>query len=61
MLGRFQFTPQGVDHGYGRGYTKRERNRPDSPYDSGDVISAYTMRPLKGTAIAYQAARPGQF
>jgi homogentisate 1,2-dioxygenase len=55
--GRFQFSPQGVDHGYGRGYTQRERNRPDNPNDGGDVLSAYTIRPLKGTALAYEHAR----
>ncbi len=60
-VGRFQYTPQGVDHGYGRGFTKRERNRQDSPSDVGDVISAYTVRPLKGTALAYEHARNAEF
>ena len=57
-LGNFQFTPQGVDHGSGRGYTKKERNRPPDPYDIGDVISAYTGKPLKGTPAAQRLARP---
>ena len=58
MTGNFLFTPQGVDHGDGRGYTKKERNRPSVPYDIGDVISAYTGKPLKGTPVAQRFARP---
>ncbi len=57
-MGNFLFTPQGVDHGAGRGYTKKERNRPSDPYDIGNVISAYTGRPLKGTSTAQRLARP---
>jgi homogentisate 1,2-dioxygenase len=57
-MGSFQFSPQGVDHGYGRGYTQAERNRPLDASDHGDIISAYTMRPLKGTALAFEHARP---
>ncbi len=56
--GNFLFTPQGVDHGSGRGYTKKERNRPPDPYDIGDVISAYTGNPPKGTPAAQRLARP---
>ncbi len=29
--------------------------------DAGDVISACTVRPLKGTALAYVHARAGEF
>lgn len=58
MVGSFSFTPQGVDHGAGRGYTKRERNRPQDPYDTGDTISAYTFKALKGTVDAQQVAQP---
>jgi len=57
-MGNFLFTPQGVDHGGGRGYTRKERNRTVGPYDFGDTISAYTGKPLKGTAMAYRLARP---
>lgn len=56
--GNFQFTPHGVDHGWGRGYTKQERNSPAGPYDVPDVLSAYTGRPLKGTPISQQFAMP---
>ena len=58
MMGSFQFSPQGVDHGYGRGFTRKERNRPLDASDQGDIISAYTMLPLKGTALAFEHARP---
>lgn len=57
-LGNFLFTPQGVDHGGGRGYTRKEKNRPADAYDIPDSMSIYTMRPLKGTPAAYQLARP---
>jgi len=57
-LGNFLFTPQGVDHGGGRGYTRKERNRPAGPYDVGDSISAYTIKPLKGSPQAYRWAAP---
>jgi homogentisate 1,2-dioxygenase len=56
--GNFLFSPQGVDHGYGRGYTRLERNLPIGPYDEGDILSAYTVRPLKGTPDAHRCARP---
>lgn len=56
--GTIQFTPQGVDHGAGRGYTRRERNRELGAYDTGDILSAYTVKPLKGTAAAYRCAAP---
>jgi hypothetical protein len=56
--GNFLFTPQGVDHGGGRGYTRREKNRPPDAYDVDDNISVYTIRPLKGTPAAYRASRP---
>jgi homogentisate 1,2-dioxygenase len=58
MTGNFLFTPQGVDHGGGRGYTKKERNRAAGPYDVGDSISIYTVKALKGTALAYRFAKP---
>lgn len=57
-MGAILFSPQGVDHGAGRGYTRRERNRPENPYDTGDTISAYTFKPLKGTPEAYRHAKP---
>ena len=57
-MGNFLFTPQGVDHGAGRGYTKKERNRPPDLYDMGSVISAYTGKPLKGTPASFRFARP---
>ncbi len=57
-IGNFLFTPHGVDHGGGRGYTKKERNRAPDAYDIPDSISAYTLRPLKGTQIAQRCARP---
>jgi homogentisate 1,2-dioxygenase len=56
-MGNILFTPQGVDHGAGRGYTKRDRNRPEEDYDLGDTISAYTVKPLKGTPLAHGVAR----
>jgi len=56
-MGNILFTPQGVDHGAGRGYTRRERNRPEEPYDLGDTISAYTLKPFKGTPLAHGVAR----
>lgn len=56
-IGNILFTPQGVDHGAGRGYTRRERNRPQEAYDLGDTISAYTVKPLKGTQLAHGIAR----
>lgn len=56
--GAILFTPQGVDHGAGRGYTQPERNRPHGPYDEGDVLSLYTFCPLKGTRVAFDHARP---
>lgn len=58
MTGNFLFTPHGVDHGGGRGYTKKERNREAGPYDIGDSISAYTLKPLKGTPMAQRFAGP---
>ena len=58
MMGHIEFTPQGVDHGAGRGYTRIERNRAEGPYDVGDVFSIYTFKPLKGTAEAYRCAVP---
>lgn len=57
-LGSILFTPQGVDHGAGRGYTKVDRNRPSGPYDTGDTLSAYTLKPLRGTPEAFQVAHP---
>jgi hypothetical protein len=57
-LGNILFTPQGVDHGAGRGYTRPERNRPQEPYDLGDTISVYTLKPLKGTELAHSVACP---
>ena len=56
--GAILFTPQGVDHGAGRGYTRHERNRPHGPYDDGDVLSIYTFRALKGTEAAFNHAVP---
>ncbi|MPZ13039.1 MAG: hypothetical protein GEU73_01200 [Chloroflexi bacterium] len=58
MTGSILFTPQGVDHGAGRGFTKRNRNAPQNPYDIGDTISAYTIKPLKGTPASFAVARP---
>jgi homogentisate 1,2-dioxygenase len=57
-IGNFLFTPHGVDHGGGRGYTKKERNRAPDAYDIPDSISAYTLKPLKGTQTAQRYARP---
>ena len=57
MIGNFLFTPQGVDHGGGRGYTKKERNRAPGPYDYGEAISAYTVKPLKGTPVCHRVAK----
>jgi len=57
-LGNFLFTPHGVDHGGGRGYTQKARNRPADVYDIEGAISAYTLRPLKGTPLAQRCARP---
>lgn len=57
-MGNFLFTPQGVDHGAGRGYTKGERNRAPNAYDEGASISAYTRKALKGTAEAKSLASP---
>jgi homogentisate 1,2-dioxygenase len=56
-IGNILFTPQGVDHGAGRGYTRRERNRPEEDYDLGDTISMYSLKPLKGTQLAHGVAR----
>ena len=58
MMGRFLFTPQGVDHGWGRGFTDKGRNAPPGPYDQGCAISAYTTKALKGTPTAQESARP---
>jgi homogentisate 1,2-dioxygenase len=57
-MGAIQFSPQGVDHGAGRGYTRAERNRASGPYDEGDIFSAYTLKALKGTSLAHQFATP---
>ncbi len=57
-MGHFVFTPQGVDHGAGRGHTKKERNRPLDISDRGPSISAYTLKPLKGTPIAFRYSKP---
>lgn len=59
MMGNFLLTPQGVDHGAGVGYTRKERNRPAGPYDEGDTVGAYTIKALKGTPLAYRLAKPG--
>jgi hypothetical protein len=56
-MGTFLFTPHGADHGWGRGYTKKERNRPQD-YDLGDVVSAYTIKPLKGTQTSFTFSKP---
>jgi homogentisate 1,2-dioxygenase len=56
--GIFLFTPHGVDHGAGRGYTKMEKNRPQDKFDLGDVVSVYTVNPLKGTSISQRFAKP---
>ena len=56
-MGNIIFTPQGVDHGWGRGYTKKERNRPTGRYDVGDTISIYPTKPFKGTPIAQRFAK----
>jgi homogentisate 1,2-dioxygenase len=56
-MGTFLFTPHGADHGWGRGYTKKERNRPQDDYDLGDVVSAYTIKPLKGTSDSFKYVR----
>jgi homogentisate 1,2-dioxygenase len=56
-MGDILFTPQGVDHGAGRGYTRADRNRPLEPYDMGDTISAYTLKPLRGTPLSHQVAK----
>ena len=58
-MGKFEFTPHGVDHGWGRGYTKKERNPLREPAGLGDSISAYTVKPLKGTPVAQEYAKPG--
>lgn len=58
LLGNFVFTPQGVDHGAGRGYTRKERNRPADSSDRSLSISAYTLKPLKGTPAAMRCASP---
>ncbi|HTN69756.1 MAG TPA: hypothetical protein VMO00_01555 [Methylomirabilota bacterium] len=58
VMGTFLFTPQGADHGWGRGYTKKERNRPQDNYDLGDVVSAYTIKPLKGTSTSFTYTKP---
>jgi hypothetical protein len=57
-MGAFLFTPHATDHGWGRGYTKRERNRPQDDYDLGDVVSVYTIKPLKGTSTSFTFAKP---
>ncbi|HEY3117435.1 MAG TPA: hypothetical protein VGK54_11900 [Chloroflexota bacterium] len=57
-MGSILFSPHGVDHGAGRGYTKQERNRPQGPYDTGDTLSLYTIKPLKGTRVAFEIAKP---
>jgi homogentisate 1,2-dioxygenase len=57
-MGTFLFTPHGADHGWGRGYTKKERNRPQDDFDLGDVVSAYTIKPLKGTQTSFNYAKP---
>jgi hypothetical protein len=57
-MGNFLFTPHGVDHGGGRGYTRKQRNRAPEDYDIGDSISAYTVKALKGTALAHRCAHP---
>jgi homogentisate 1,2-dioxygenase len=57
-MGTFLFTPHGCDHGWGRGYTKKERNRPQDDYDLGDVVSAYTIKPLKGTPESFKIVKP---
>lgn len=58
MMGNFLFTPQGADHGGGRGYTKKERNRPAEPYDRGHTFSAYTGKAVKGTPVTHRVAKP---
>ncbi|MBM2810808.1 MAG: hypothetical protein HW416_1567 [Chloroflexi bacterium] len=57
-LGSIEFTPQGVDHGYGRGYTVRERNLPVGPDEGGARLSLYSGKALKGTADCFKAASP---
>ncbi len=57
-MGHFVFTLQGVDHGAGRGHIKNERNRPPDSFDRGFSISAYTLKPLKSTPIAFRHAKP---
>jgi hypothetical protein len=57
-MGSILFSPQGVDHGAGRGYTKPDRNRPQGPYDTGDTLSLYTIKPLAGTRAAFDVAKP---
>jgi homogentisate 1,2-dioxygenase len=61
LMGNMEFTPQGVDHGYGRGYTVSERNLPAGPDEGGIRPSLYSMKSLKGTRECFEAARPGQF
>lgn len=57
-MGSFLLTPQCVDHGWGRGYTKKERNDPGAAVAPGDEISAYTTKPLRGTPAARELAKP---
>lgn len=59
-LGTFEFTPHGVDHGWRRGYTKMERNPIRGPIGVSDAISAYTLKPLKGTPEAQEFAKPSK-
>jgi hypothetical protein len=40
------------------GELHQERNRAQDDYDLGDVVSAYTIKPLKGISDSFKYVRP---
>ena len=53
----FIHAPHGADQGWGRGYIKKETGR-KMIMIWGDVVSAYTIKPLKGTSDSFKYVRP---
>jgi len=52
----FIHAPHGADRLGAR--LHQERNRAQDDYDLGDVVSAYTIKPLKGTSDSFKYVMP---
>jgi len=47
-----------MDHAFRRRLLQKKRDRPQDDCDLGDVVSAYTIKPLKGTSTSFKFVKP---